>query len=65
MLEILPWINLWKERMLESGEFDPMFIKVFAEGAINDRLQEISPNESADNYIEIWRYDDHVTENWG
>jgi hypothetical protein len=65
MLEILPWINLWKERMLESGEFDPRFIKIFAEGAINDRLQEISPNESADNYIEIWRYDDHVTENWG
>ena len=50
--------------MLESGEFDPRFIKIFAEGAINDRLQGISPYESADNYIEIWRYDDLVTENW-
>jgi len=54
MLRKKEWIRLWKDKMIASDYFDRFMVNIFADGINDDRLQELSPVESANEHIEFW-----------
>jgi hypothetical protein len=54
MLRKKEWLRLWENKMLASGYFDRFMVSIFADGINHDRVQELSPGESANEHIEFW-----------